>query len=452
MSSSMDLTNVHESNLSFKEIFTIYDDQFSRIRDYILALGGEVPPGGSGSTTLLLDKFGVSGDSIEVESDVFLDLKNTANEVISRVKEIKDLRDEIFSVSYTYEEYDQRLQQKINEYNSKKYQLEDLLADLYTKYTDATKKFATIDSLSTVISAYRQEVVDIRDSIVGISGLSPVELEDREVYLARNGASTLGTRLNSMTYSFSSISDMRSCYFLKTGDICITLPGPKVFDIKTSVPSGTLESYTIGSTGLYACLKEEVVSYQSNRTKVFFTECSVTPDLLESGNGVTSVTVKWNTNTIPKAVSVKIGSTTYNLDALNTGTSTLSCNVMGNTNVVFSCKSWDDTTSSKTLPISFIPCIYYGVKNLTELDSVDLSGCTKILDSKGSFTSNVASGKYLYVFIPPSVSGSLYIDGIAGGYEFLGNKSLANGFSYSLSYKVYRTTNSNLGSVFVEVR
>ena len=453
MSSSMDLTNVHESNLSFKEIFTIYDDQFSRIRDYILAIGGEVSPGSSGSTTLLLDNFDVSGDSIEVESDVFLDLKDTANEVISRVKEIKDLRDEIFSVSYTYEEYDQRLQQKINDYNSKKYQLEDLLASLYTKYTDATNKFATIDSLSNVISAYRQEVVDIRDSIVGISGLSPVELEDREVYLARNGASTLGTRLNSLAYSFSTISEMRNCYYLKSGDLCIVVEGLKFFEIKTSVPSGTLESYTIGSTGLYACLREEAVSYQSNRTRAYFDNCLIAPSLVEAGSRPTSITVSWSTNVIPKSVYVIISGTRHNLDVTdNIGSESISVSLTNTFTATFTCVSWDGTTSSQTVTVEFVPCLYYGVKALTELSAVDLSGCTRILDSRGSFTANVTSGKYLYVFIPASVSRNIYIDDFMGGYELLGTKTLTNNSSSSISYKVYRTTNPNLGSVYVEVK
>ena len=454
MSSLIGLTNVHESNLTFKEIFTVYDNQFSRIRDYILALGGDVPPSSSpGSTTLLLDNFSVSGESIEVVDDAFLNMEEMANEVIARVQEIKDIRDEVARLSNTYEEYDERLQQKIDDYNEKKYQLEDLLAALYSKYTEASNKFSSIDSLSAVIGAYRQEVVDIRDSIVGISGLSPVELEDREVYLARNGASTLGARLNSFAYLFSTISEMRNCYYLKSGDLCIVVEGLKFFEVKTSVPSGTSESYTIGSTGLYACLREEAVSYQSNRTRAYFDNCLITPSLVEAGSRPTSVTVSWSTNVIPKSVYVTIGGTRHNLDVTdNIGSEIVSVSLTNTFTATFTCVSWDGATSSQMVTVEFMHCLYYGVKTLTELSAVDLSGCTRILDSKGSFTANITNGKYLYVFIPASVSRNIYIDDFMGGYELLGTKTLINNSGSFVSYNVYRTTNPNLGSVYVEVK
>lgn len=447
------LTDVHSSNLTFNEIFNIYDTQFQDIKDYIFELSGTFVPGSDSSdaATVSVTSVDVSGQTLRVNPGTIVNLEQAASEILGRVKEIQGIYNSLLELGNTYEEYDERLQQKIDDYNSKRYILENLLADFYAEFTEATTAFNNVDALDAKIEAYRTEILNIRDNIVGISGLSPVELEDREVYLARGGASILGDRLDAFSYKFDTIADMRGCYFLKNNDSCIVLDGIKFFRVTSgAVPSGR-ESYNIGSgTSLKAYLLGEAIPYTGGESKAFFDTATVSPSVVEIGSTVSSITFSWKTNVVPKSVSLRVANSTHTFSVRDTiGSVTLTVNLTSNPILIASCTSMDDSVNSESLSILFIPSLYYGTGNLMDLSSVDIFGMTSILDTEKEFKVDVATGKYLYILLPVITGKThrVFIDGISGGYEVLGNRNITNASGKTLNYTVYRTTNSGLGTL-----
>lgn len=122
----MDLTDVHNSNLTFNQIFTIYDKQFSDIKDYLL---------------------GLAGGSIQVNPGEYLD------DIISAAQEMDALYSEIESICNAYSEYDDRLDQKLEAFTTERYQMEHVLNSFYKKYfKEATKKLDTVNSLIDAVS------------------------------------------------------------------------------------------------------------------------------------------------------------------------------------------------------------------------------------------------------------------------------------------------------------
>lgn len=109
------------------------------------------------------------------------------------------------------------------------------------------------------------------------------------------------------------------------------------------------------------------------------------------------------------------------------------------------------TSASKSAYVTFANRVYYGaaadLTTVTELSSL-LSN-----DPERTFTATAGAGEYIIYAIPARLGDVVfYVGGFEGGFEEPVEQILTNNSGYQETYKVYRSTNANLGETTVEVR
>lgn len=109
------------------------------------------------------------------------------------------------------------------------------------------------------------------------------------------------------------------------------------------------------------------------------------------------------------------------------------------------------TSASKSAYVTFANRVYYGaasdLSNVTELSSL-LSN-----DPERTFTATAGAGEYIIYAIPARLGDVVfYVGGFEGGFEDPVEQLLTNASGYQETYKVYRSTNANLGETTVDVR
>ena len=110
------------------------------------------------------------------------------------------------------------------------------------------------------------------------------------------------------------------------------------------------------------------------------------------------------------------------------------------------------TSASKTIGVYFKNRIYYGaaanLSNVTALDGSVLSD-----DPERTITVNAGAGEYIIYAIPARLGDvTFFVSGFEGGFEDPEEQTLTNGSGYQEEYKVYRSTNANLGNTTVEIK
>ncbi len=109
------------------------------------------------------------------------------------------------------------------------------------------------------------------------------------------------------------------------------------------------------------------------------------------------------------------------------------------------------TSASKSVSVSFANQIYYGAaSNLSSVTSL-----SKVLSNTKTRTITVdaGAGEYIIYAIPARLGDVVfYVSGFEGGFEPPVNQIITNASGYQETYKVYRSTNANLGETIVEVR
>ena len=109
------------------------------------------------------------------------------------------------------------------------------------------------------------------------------------------------------------------------------------------------------------------------------------------------------------------------------------------------------TSASKSVSVSFANQIYYGAaQNLSSVTSL-----SKVLSNTKTrtITVNAGAGEYIIYAIPARLGDvSFYVSGFEGGFEEPIEQVLTNESGYQETYKVYRSTNPNLGETTVEIK
>lgn len=109
------------------------------------------------------------------------------------------------------------------------------------------------------------------------------------------------------------------------------------------------------------------------------------------------------------------------------------------------------TSATKSVSVGFANQIYYGVA--ADLSAV--TGLSKVLSNNKSrtITVNAGAGEYIIYAIPERLGNvAFYVSGFEGGFEEPVEQFLKNSSGYQETYKVYRSTNANLGQTTVEIR
>lgn len=165
------------------------------------------------------------------------------------------------------------------------------------------------------------------------------------------------------------------------------------------------------------------------------------PPINEIGSSQT-IALSWTLNKAATSQNINnvpvTGSSSLILDVTSTETYTLNV-------------SDGLTSASKSVTVSFMNRVYYGAAaNLSSVTSL-----TSVLsnDPERTITVTAGSGQYIIYAIPARLGNVVfYVGGFEGGFENPVEQTLTNSSGYSETYKVYRSTNSNLGETTVEIK
>ncbi len=113
-------------------------------------------------------------------------------------------------------------------------------------------------------------------------------------------------------------------------------------------------------------------------------------------------------------------------------------------------------TRTKTTSVVFGALVFYGVSNASSYDEAFIEGLSgKVLKTSksGSFSMNPGSGQYAFICMPVAITAtdpSFSVGGFSGGFSKVGSPvSVTNQFGIGMNYHVYRSDNTNLGSIVV---
>ena len=174
----------------------------------------------------------------------------------------------------------------------------------------------------------------------------------------------------------------------------------------------------------------------------------------EKGSVVNDVTLSWNYNKVPQTLTLNGAP----LDVATKSKALTGQNIKTNTTWTLKATDARGAISQKSVAISFLNGVYYGVGTVTDTAGVTnefVQGLTKALASSRNrtFSTNAGKGQSIYYAIPAAMgTPTFYVGGFEGGFELLHTFLYTNSKGYSENYNVYKSINSSLGSTSVEVR
>ena len=181
----------------------------------------------------------------------------------------------------------------------------------------------------------------------------------------------------------------------------------------------------------------EVLEYKAISIQTF----TATPATIERGSNA-AVNLTWSLN---KAATTQ----TINGSPVQ-GTSMQVTNVSETTSYRLDVSD-GETFATKTATVTAANQIYYGAA----ADFSTVTSLTKVLsdNKKRTITVNAGQGQYIIYAYPARLGDvTFYVDSWEGGFEPPVEQSLTNASGYTETYKLYRSTNANLGETTVEIK
>ena len=215
--------------------------------------------------------------------------------------------------------------------------------------------------------------------------------------------------------------------------------------IATSKVAGKVKpggDFDITSDGTISLYKAMAINSFSNNTNT-----------VEKGRTITDVTLSWSMNKTPE---------TLTLDGESVDVSTNSKALTGlglQADKTWTLKAVDarNAASQKTTGVYFRNGRYWGV-GAVDADGVTdkfVQGLTKELASNNSktFTVNAGVGQHIYYAHPASFGTPVFnVGGFEGGFDLIKTFDYTNASGFKESYKVWKSTNANLGNTTVVVK
>ena len=168
---------------------------------------------------------------------------------------------------------------------------------------------------------------------------------------------------------------------------------------------------------------------------------SAAPPVSELGSSQT-ITLAWSLNKTATSQNINGTPVTGNsaqFSGVTTGT-TYTLNV-----------SDGQTSASKSVSVSFANRVYYGAA----FDLTTVTNLTSVLSNNAerTITVNAGAGEYIIYAIPARLGDvTFFVSGFEGGFEDPVEQTVTNQSGYQETYKVYRSTNANLGNTTVEIK
>lgn len=202
-------------------------------------------------------------------------------------------------------------------------------------------------------------------------------------------------------------------------------------------------------TNVEECLDAIIAKiYYVNPSVTSFT-CNPSRTAYEMGEKVTSVTFTWAYN------KDMVSQTLTDCDLADETVREATYNTEFSSNKTFTLSASDGTNStSANKSFTFQNKVHHGSASIpSTYDSafiLSLNGALK--GSKGgTYTVNVGTNQYFYIAMPTSFNNSDVLTGTIGGFSTdfgkVATVSHTNASGYTCDYNIYKSTNSNLGSI-----
>lgn len=196
-------------------------------------------------------------------------------------------------------------------------------------------------------------------------------------------------------------------------------------------------------------LRDDISRLQSSTIKV--TNLSVTPNIVEIGSVINSITLKWDTNfrvlTRQYLNDVEIPDITKRsrtLDGPFTSSQTYTLRVEGD----------DGNSDIKTTELKFLNNIYYGTEKLHDINSSFINSLSRVLteNKQKGFTVVSREQEYIYIALPVRFGEPKFtIISEEADFELITKFDHENSSGYVEEYAVYRTTNVHLGQTTIRL-
>lgn len=196
-------------------------------------------------------------------------------------------------------------------------------------------------------------------------------------------------------------------------------------------------------------LRDDISRLQSSTIKV--TNFSVTPNIVEIGSVINSITLKWDTNfrvlTRQYLNDIEIPDITKRsrtLDGPFTSSQTYTLRVEGD----------DGNSDIKTTELKFLNNIYYGTEKLHDINSSFINSLSRVLteNKQKGFTVVSREQEYIYIALPVRFGEPKFtIISEEADFELITKFDHENSSGYVEEYAVYRTTNVHLGQTTIRL-
>lgn len=196
-------------------------------------------------------------------------------------------------------------------------------------------------------------------------------------------------------------------------------------------------------------LRDDISRLQSSTIKV--TNFSVTPNIVEIGSVINSITLKWDTNfrvlTKQFINDVEIPDITKRsrtLDGPFTSSQTYTLRVEGD----------DGNSDIKATELKFLNNIYYGTGKLHDINSSFINSLSRVLaeNKQKGFTVVSREQEYIYIALPVRFGEPKFtIISEEADFELITKFDHENSSGYVEEYAVYRTTNVHLGQTTIRL-
>lgn len=247
---------------------------------------------------------------------------------------------------------------------------------------------------------------------------------------------------------------MANSYLDKDGLAHVWGKAKETFALKSEIPEGSGIA-TPERPGIIKPSDEFDVTEDGTLSmykKIEVTSFSVSPNSVERGSTVPTVTAKWSLNKTPK---------TLNLNGVALSVSETSKELADNLKAYknYTIRATDARDASAYRNAA----VYFRDKRHWFIGAYDADGVTdsvinaadgEIATSRQkSFTLNAGEGQHIYYAYPHSWgTPSFFVGGFEGGFALLKTFNHVNASGATVSYDVYKSTNAGLGSTTVEVR
>lgn len=183
-------------------------------------------------------------------------------------------------------------------------------------------------------------------------------------------------------------------------------------------------------------------------TPIAISNLSLSQSLVEIGGSVVGLQINWSANKPPITAYI-------NGEEISSSENNYIYPYEITQDKTFTLKVTDDKGSAeRSVSIKFANGKYYGVAQEGVYDSDFILSLNKqiVTNGKGDITVNCDSGEYVYYAIPTRFDTPRFsVGGFVGGFTLVDTIEFTNVYGYTEDYEIWKSENSNLGLVTINV-